>query len=52
VNRRAHDADPEAQLFYNDHEIEAGKGNPKSGGAYRLVRRGGGWVWKMALRLS
>ena len=39
MNRRAHDADPEAQLFYNDYEIEAGKGNPKSGSAYRFVKR-------------
>jgi endo-1,4-beta-xylanase len=37
--RAAHAADPEAQLFYNDYEIEAGKGNPKSDAAYRLVKR-------------
>jgi len=36
--RTAHQADPEAQLFYNDYEIE-GLGTPKSEAAFALVRR-------------
>lgn len=36
--RAAHDADPDAQLFYNDYEIE-GAGTPKSDAAYALVKR-------------
>ncbi|HXU62491.1 MAG TPA: endo-1,4-beta-xylanase [Polyangia bacterium] len=34
----AHDADPNAQLFYNDYEIE-GVGTPKSEAAYQLCKR-------------
>jgi endo-1,4-beta-xylanase len=36
--RAAHEADPDAQLFYNDYEIE-GIGVPKSEAAYELARR-------------
>jgi endo-1,4-beta-xylanase len=36
--RAAHDADPEAQLFYNDYQIE-GLGSAKAEAAYQLVRR-------------
>ncbi len=36
--RLAHDADPQAQLFYNDYEIE-GLGTPKSEAAYQLCKR-------------
>jgi endo-1,4-beta-xylanase len=35
----AHEADPDALLFYNDYEIEAGEGNAKSDAAYRLCAR-------------
>ena len=35
--RAAHDADPNAQLFYNDYEIE-GLGTAKAEGAYQLAR--------------
>jgi len=34
----AHEADPEALLFYNDYEIE-GEGTPKSDAAYQLCKR-------------
>jgi endo-1,4-beta-xylanase len=34
----AHQADPDAQLFYNDYDIE-GAGTPKSDAAFALVRR-------------
>jgi endo-1,4-beta-xylanase len=37
--RIAHEADPDAQLLYNDYEIEAGEGNAKSDAAYRLCKR-------------
>ncbi len=37
--RTAHEADPEALLFYNDYEIEAGQGNAKSDAAFRLCAR-------------
>jgi endo-1,4-beta-xylanase len=37
--REAHAADPDAQLFYNDYEIEGGPGQPKSDAAYRLCAR-------------
>jgi endo-1,4-beta-xylanase len=37
--RTAHAADPEALLFYNDYEIEAGQGNTKSDAAFRLCAR-------------
>src|SRR3569623_1860566 len=36
--RAAHQADPDAQLFYNDYEIE-GTGPPKSDAAIALVKR-------------
>ena len=36
--RAAHAVDPEAQLFYNDYEIE-GVGTPKSDAAFALVKR-------------
>ena len=36
--RAAHAADPEAQLFYNDYEIE-GLGTAKAEAAYQLARR-------------
>ena len=36
--RAAHDADPDAQLFYNDYEIE-GLGTAKAEAAYQLARR-------------
>ncbi|HEY2408642.1 MAG TPA: endo-1,4-beta-xylanase [Polyangiaceae bacterium] len=36
--RAAHEADPNALLFYNDYEIE-GPGSPKTEGAYALVAR-------------
>ncbi len=36
--RLAHDADPQAELFYNDYEIE-GPGTPKSEAAYQLCKR-------------
>jgi endo-1,4-beta-xylanase len=36
--RMAHDADPQAQLFYNDYEIE-GMGVPKSEAAFALCKR-------------
>lgn len=36
--RAAHQADAEAQLFYNDYEIE-GVGTPKSDAAFALVKR-------------
>jgi len=36
--RAAHDADPDALLFYNDYEIE-GAGAAKTEGALRLVKR-------------
>jgi endo-1,4-beta-xylanase len=36
--RAAHEADPDAQLFYNDYEIE-GEGAPKTDGAFRLIKR-------------
>ena len=36
--RAAHQADPDAQLFYNDYEIE-GTGTPKSDAAFALVKR-------------
>jgi endo-1,4-beta-xylanase len=36
--RLAHDADPQALLFYNDYEIE-GEGAPKSEAAYQLCKR-------------
>jgi len=36
--RAAHQSDPDAQLFYNDYEIE-GVGTPKSEAAFALVRR-------------
>ena len=35
--RAAHEADPSAQLFYNDYEIEA-PGNKKTEAAYELVK--------------
>jgi endo-1,4-beta-xylanase len=35
--RAAHDADPQAQLFYNDYDIEAYDA-PKTAGAYELVK--------------
>jgi len=37
--RTAHEADPDALLFYNDYQIEAGEGNAKSDRAYRLCQR-------------
>ncbi len=37
--RTAHEADPEALLFYNDYGIEAGEGDAKSDGALRLCTR-------------
>jgi endo-1,4-beta-xylanase len=36
--RAAHEADPQALLFYNDYDIEAG-GSPKVEGLFRLVKR-------------
>jgi endo-1,4-beta-xylanase len=36
--RAAHEADPDAQLFYNDYEIEGG-GSPKSEAAFALCKR-------------
>jgi endo-1,4-beta-xylanase len=36
--RAAHEAAPDAQLFYNDYEIE-GEGVPKTEGAYRQIKR-------------
>src|SRR5262249_27604186 len=36
--RAAHEADPDALLFYNDYAIE-GEGDPKTEAAYALVRR-------------
>ena len=35
----AHAADPQAQLFYNDYEIEAGEGHTKSDAVYRMCAR-------------
>jgi endo-1,4-beta-xylanase len=36
--RAAHEADPEAQLFYNDYDIED-EGTPKAEAAYALVKQ-------------
>ena len=36
--RAAHEADPEALLFYNDYDIEA-EASPKTEGAYQLVKQ-------------
>ena len=36
--RAAHEVDPDAQLFYNDYEIE-GEGSPKSEAAFALCKR-------------
>jgi endo-1,4-beta-xylanase len=37
--RMAHEADPDALLFYNDYDIEAGEGDARSDAAYRLCAR-------------
>ena len=36
--RLAHEADPDAKLFYNDYEIEA-EGSPKAEAVYRMCQR-------------